>query len=91
MRLEMFSGETAMFSKIALSTTVLSFRDLFRRIKTPSTFSDEALFRFTPQYEASSFHSDMKHSAYAPYDEKMPHRRFVTEVHNDFPLEISGN
>ena len=35
-----------------------------------NAFSDEALFRFTPQYEASSFHSDMKHSAYAPYDEK---------------------
>ena len=33
-----------------------------------NAFSDEALFRFTPQYEASSFHSDMKHSAYAPYD-----------------------
>ena len=31
-------------------------------------FSDEALFRFTPQYEASPFHSDMKHFAYAPYD-----------------------
>ena len=36
-----------------------------------NAFSDEALFRFTPQYEASSFHSDMKHSACAPYDEKM--------------------
>ena len=35
-----------------------------------NAFSDEALFRFTPQYEASSFHSDMKHSAHAPYDEK---------------------
>ena len=33
-----------------------------------NAFSDEALFRFTPQYEASSFHSDMKHSAHAPYD-----------------------
>ncbi len=33
-----------------------------------NAFSDEALFRFTPQYEASSFHSDMKHFAYAPYD-----------------------
>ena len=33
-----------------------------------NAFSDEALFRFTPQYEASLFHSDMKHSAYAPYD-----------------------
>ena len=74
----MFSEETAWFSKIALSTTILSLRELFRRIKTTSTFSDEALFRFTPQYEASSFHSDMKHSrlhfitpwraAYAPYD-----------------------
>ena len=56
------------FSKFALSTIILSLRELFRRIKTTSTFSDEALFRFTPQYEASSFHSDMKHSAYAPYD-----------------------
>ena len=33
-----------------------------------NAFSDEALFRFTPQYEASSFHSDMKHSAHPPYD-----------------------
>ena len=33
-----------------------------------NAFSDEALFRFTPQYETSSFHSDMKHSAHAPYD-----------------------
>ena len=34
---EMFSEETAQFSKIALPTTVLSLRELFRRIKTPST------------------------------------------------------
>ena len=40
-------------------------------------FSDEALFRFTPQYEASSFHSDMKHSAHAPYDEKMKNESCV--------------
>ena len=44
-------------------------------------FSDEAtslwsIFRFTPQYEASSFHSDMKHSAHAPYDEKMKNESF---------------
>ena len=42
-----------------------------------NAFSDEALFRFTPQYEASSFHSDMKHSAYAPYDEKMKNESYV--------------
>ena len=36
MRQEMFSEETAQFSKIALSTTVLSLRELFRRIKTTS-------------------------------------------------------
>ena len=42
-----------------------------------NAFSDEALFRFTPQYEASSFHSDMKHSAHAPYDEKMKNERVV--------------
>ena len=52
-----------------------------------NAFSDEALFRFTPQYEASPvfislrrgkpFHSDMKHSAYAPYDEKMKNERAV--------------
>ena len=56
-----------------------------------NAFSDEALFRFTSQYGASSFHSDMKHSTNAPYDEKTPLRRFVTETHIDFPLEISGN
>ena len=49
-------------------------RQCRKMLHTPSgvlhknAFSDEALFRFTPQYEASSFHSDMKHSAYAPYD-----------------------
>ena len=74
---EMFSEEMQRFSKIALSTTVLSLRELFWRIKTPSSFSDEALFRFTPQYEASSFHSDMKHSAHAPYDEKMKNESCV--------------
>jgi len=37
MRFEMFSEETAWFCKIALSTTILSLRELFRRIKTPST------------------------------------------------------
>ena len=42
-----------------------------------NAFSDEALFRFTPQYEASSFHSDMKHFAYAPYDLKMKKERAV--------------
>ena len=42
-----------------------------------NAFSDEALFRFTPQYEASSFHSDMKHSAHAPYDEKMKNESCV--------------
>ena len=42
-----------------------------------NAFSDEALFRFPPQYEASSFHSDMKHSAYAPYDEKMKNESCV--------------
>ena len=42
-----------------------------------NAFSDEALFRFTPQYEASSFHSDMKHSAYAPYDLKMKNESCV--------------
>ena len=42
-----------------------------------NAFSDEALFRFSPQYEASSFHSDMKHSAYAPYDEKMKNESCV--------------
>ena len=42
-----------------------------------NAFSDEALFRFTPQYEASSFHSDVKHSAHAPYDEKMKNERAV--------------
>ena len=45
--------------------------------KTPD---DEALFRFTSQYEAAPFYSamkhfrfrsNMKHSAYAAYDEKM--------------------
>ena len=40
-----------------------------------NAFSAEALSRFTPQYEASSFHSDMKHSAYAPYDEKMKNEK----------------
>jgi hypothetical protein len=34
---EMSSEETAQFSKIALSTTILSLRELLRRIKTPST------------------------------------------------------
>ena len=33
---EMFSEEAVMFSKIALSATALSLRELFRRIKTPS-------------------------------------------------------
>ena len=33
---EMFSEETAQFRKIALSATILSLRELFRRIKTPS-------------------------------------------------------
>ena len=33
---EMFSEEYEMFSKIELRTTVLSLRDLFQRIKTPS-------------------------------------------------------
>ena len=42
-----------------------------------NAFSGEALFRFTPQYEASSFHSDMKHSAHAPYDEKMKNESCV--------------
>ena len=37
MRSEMFSEETAWFCKIALSTTILSLRELFRRIKTTST------------------------------------------------------
>ena len=37
MRLEMFSEEVKRFIKIALSATVLSLRELFRRIKTPST------------------------------------------------------
>ena len=37
MHLEMFSEETAQFCKLALSATVLSLRELFRRIKTPST------------------------------------------------------
>ena len=30
-----------------------------------------------PQYEASSFHSDMKHSSHAPYDEKMKNESCV--------------
>ena len=37
MRSEMFSEETAWFCKIALSTTILSLREIFRRIKTTST------------------------------------------------------
>ena len=40
-----------------------------------NAFSDEALSRFTPQYEAASFHSDMKYSAHAPYDEKMKNEK----------------
>jgi hypothetical protein len=32
----MFSEETAQFSKITLSATDLSLREIFRRIKTPS-------------------------------------------------------
>ena len=51
-----------------------AFSDLARRSKAKTA---EALFRFTPQYEASSFHSDMKHSAYAPYDEKMKNESCV--------------
>ena len=42
-----------------------------------NAFTDEALFRFTPQYEASSFHSGMKHSAHDPYDEKMKNESCV--------------
>ena len=34
-------------------------------------------FTVVPQYEASSFHSDMKHFAYAPYDLKMKKERAV--------------
>ena len=41
--------------------------------KTP--FSDEALFRFTPQYEASPQCSDMKHSLRS-YDQKMKNESF---------------
>ena len=42
-----------------------------------NAFSDEALFRFTSQYEAVPFHSTMKHSAYVPYDEKMKNESYV--------------
>ena len=34
-------------------------------------------FAKAPQYEASPFHSDMKHSAHAPYDEKMKNESCV--------------
>ncbi|MBR1967024.1 MAG: hypothetical protein IKA22_10490 [Lentisphaeria bacterium] len=40
--------------------------------KTPD---DEALFRFTSQYESASFHSAMKHSLRS-YDEKMKNESF---------------
>ena len=37
MRLEIFSEETAMSCKIALTATILRLRELFRKIKTPPT------------------------------------------------------
>ena len=55
-----------------------------------NTFSDEALFRFTPQYEASSFHSDMKHSAHAPYDEKMKNESLCLQIFLIYATLFSG-
>ena len=40
---EMFSEEVKRFSKIALSATVLSLRELFRRIKTTSRISSSEI------------------------------------------------
>ena len=43
MRSEIFSEDVQYFSKIALSTTILSLRELFRRIKTPSRISSSKI------------------------------------------------
>ena len=66
-------------STASCSVSCASYFAASRKVLHKNAFSDEALFRFTPQYEASSFHSDMKHSAYAPYDEKMKNESYVSK------------
>ncbi|MBR7118916.1 MAG: hypothetical protein IKC77_01805 [Lentisphaeria bacterium] len=58
-------------SAASCSVSCASYFAASRKVLHKSALTDEALFAAAPQYEEASFHSAMKHFAYASYNEKI--------------------